>query len=135
MLACLSRDELEILLVQAIAQQPPLYDRLLAVCRQPVDVASFSSSLSSLLEGATTPSSFTPALESHLHTAADYVKVGNTGKALQLLDAVTEAACRWCSRHRDWREAEEAGGDEQQQLDAFIALMVRRTAGSSASDY
>ena len=126
LLSCLSRDELELALVHAISRYPSLYDRLLRLLSKPVDTATISSSLASLLSFTTSPSSLTPELEPHIEQAGDYVKCGRVRGAVEVLTCVSEAVVGWVRQVRRGRESEM--DDEYHNLESLFGLLVSHTS-------
>ena len=130
LLSCLSRDDLELLLVHAISRHPALYDRLVAQLSRPVDTASLASSLASLLSFTAQPSALTPELEPHVEQAGDYVRCGRVRGGVEVLECVSEAVVGWVKQVRRGRESEV--DDEYTNLESFFGLL--ESAWSEAFD-
>ena len=123
LLSCLSRDDLELLLVNAISRFPSLYNRLIALLSKPIDTATLSSSLTSLLSFTASPTSLTPELEPHVEQAGDYVKCGRVRAGVEVLTCVSEAVVGWVRQVRRGRESEM--DDDYNNLESFFGLLVR----------
>ena len=126
LLSCLTREDLELLLVQAIARLPSLYPRLLNLVTRPVDTSTLSSSLSSLLSFSALPSALTPELEPHVEQAGDYVRAGLVKAGLSVLDVLSAQFVEWVKQYR--RGKEEETDDEYRHLETFFGLLVRSTS-------
>ena len=126
LLSCLARDDLELLLVHAISRYPSLYNRLIALLSKPVDTATLSSSLESLLSFTSSPSSLTPELEPHIEQAGDYVRCGRVRGGVEVLTCVSEAVVAWVRQVRRGRESEV--DDEYKNLESFFGLLVTHSA-------
>ena len=124
LLSCVSRDDLEVLVVQAIVRVPALYPTLRALVNKPVDTSALSSSLSSLLSFSAVPSALTAELEAHVDRAADLTRVGNVHSALAVLDVLTAQFVEWVRQHRRGHEEEGAEDEEQRTLESFFGLLV-----------
>ena len=125
LLSCLSREDLELLLAQAIERLPSLYPKLLSLVNKPVDTVTLSSSLGALLSFSSLPSTLTPDLETHVDQAANYIAVGLVSSGLTVLDALTSAFVDWVKQHR--RGKEEEVDDEYRNLESFFGLLVHTT--------
>ena len=130
LLSCLSRDDLELLLVHAISRHPALYDRLVAQLSKAVDTASLASSLASLLSFTAQPSALTPELEPHVEQAGDYIRCGRVRGGVEVLECVSEAVAGWVKQLRRGRESEVDG--EYNNLESFFGLL--ESAWSEAFD-
>jgi len=124
LLSPLSRDDLELLVVKLISQQPEQIVDLLRLCCKPIDITSIISSIQSIITCFVTIPSACNEFEPLIERCNDYSNAQHSQNAFQILIPLTEKCVEWTLIERKGMSIEdEEDDDDSKALQGLFTLL------------
>lgn len=130
LLAPLSREDVELLVVKLLSKHPAEAGWVVAAARKPVDTLEVSNEVKTVTANATSIAGCLADLESHVSRADDFLRSGHVRNAVALLEVMSPPIVSWLLEQGSPDDLDDA--EDKEAIQAFTALL--ENAWQSAMD-